>query len=142
MSSPVTRRQVKVLKPCTINGREHKPGDVLVEALPVGPHTGRFRDERGQIWHREPGGQAVREHRGIDIVGLTEQGFVKQLDDLEHTPEDHVAVDHLMLGLHGEIRPGQSIPATWQIPDGRLYLTDFDSLVEQGLAAPAKGASR
>jgi hypothetical protein len=143
MSFPVTRRrQVKVLKPCAINGREHKAGDVLVEPVPVGPGTGRHRDERGQIWHRVPGGEAVREHRGIDIAGLTEQGLVKRIEDLEHAPEDHIAIDNFMLGLHGEIQPGQPVPATWNTPDGHLHLTDFESLVDRGLAKPAKGASR
>ena len=49
-----------------------------------------------------------------------------------------VALDHLLLGNHGEIQPGQEIPATFNVGGGPEQDTDFARLEDLGLVEPVK----
>jgi hypothetical protein len=74
---------------------------------------------------------------GPVLAGLIGRGEARLAEDIEHGAGVYVAVDHLMLGLHGEIQPGQEIPPTWRTPDAKVHDTDFADLIKRGLAAPS-----
>lgn len=48
-----------------------------------------------------------------------------------------VALDTLILGHHGEIHAGETIPETYDDWYGNTYQTDFKRLEQAGYAAPA-----
>jgi hypothetical protein len=135
-----SRRQAEVLKNTSIDGERYAVGDTFTEALapPVGPHTGRFLDGDGRAWETLPGSSAKPAHVPADIDKLAAAGLVRHLPEaFEHAAGGYVAIDHLLLGLHGELQPGSPVPQTWQTPDGQQHNTDYARLVRLGLAKPA-----
>lgn len=51
-----------------------------------------------------------------------------------------VALDHLLLGDHGQLAPGDEVPASFTVGGSGPHETDFARLEELGLVEPAKKA--
>lgn len=126
-SRTTDRRHARVLLTTDIAGLRLAGGDILAEPA----------DGRAYI-HRVHADAPVAISGDFDFDSLVARGVIEEIEgDVPVSFADdgdvYVAVGDLMLGLHGPIRDGDQVPATWRT-SAATHSTDFAELVRRGVA--------